>query len=152
MSKFKPEKLFVDFKNDVTEVGPIMPRYYTMTHSDETANLYVSIGLNYDWSKVTSMRDEVLGGWDKVLGKYILRLYIHVDGAGGLNASVFRDKIFREELPLAITAIRYADKELIEKYPYLDEAPIIVEFNSKYKEFSKIESWDKLKDYEIKET
>lgn len=147
MTEFKPNKLFVDFKKGVTQTEPIVPRCYTLTHSDLTADLYLSIGITYDTQKITPMRDEVLADWVKVAGEYTLEVYLHVDGAHGLVNTTLRDEIFRRELPLALTAIRYGDRKFFEAHKNLDDAPIIVHFNSVLPEFMKTEGWGKLSDY-----
>ena len=63
MSRLKPEKLSVEFRKGVTTTEPIIPRRYTLTHSDVTADLFLTIGLIYAYDKVNAMRDEVLGEW-----------------------------------------------------------------------------------------
>lgn len=147
MFEFKLEKLFVSFKSGIKKTEPIVSRCYTMTHSDETQDLFVTIGVVYDWDKITSMRDEVLAEWVKEDGKYKMNVYLHVDGENGLKETKIRDGIFRNELPLALTSIRYADRKLFSKNNYLDNAPIIVHFNSKLDEYNKIENWGIFKEY-----
>ena len=63
MSKLNPEKLSVEFKDGVTSTEPILGRRYTLTHSDITAELFLTIGLTYAYDKIDAMRDEVLGEW-----------------------------------------------------------------------------------------
>ncbi|UCD02581.1 MAG: hypothetical protein JSV23_07915 [Promethearchaeota archaeon] len=41
--------------------------------------------------------------------------------------------MFRYHLPLVFQVIRYADKRLIEEFPFLNESSIVVHFNSKKK-------------------
>lgn len=147
MFEFKPEKLFVDFKNGVTEKSGIIPRAYTMTHSDETGDLFVTVGLIYDWDKITEIRDEVMAEWVKEDGKYKIKIYVHVDGHNGLKETAIRNEIFRKELPLALTAIRYADYKFFNKNPDLDNAPIIVYFNSGVDNYNKKENWGVFKQY-----
>lgn len=147
MFEFKPEKLFVTFKNGVQEIGPIIVRTYTMTHSDETEDLFVTVGLVYDYDKITNVRDEVLAEWVKENGKYKVNVYVHLDGENNDEETKIRDKIFRNELPLALTAIRYADRKIFTENKELDNAPITVYFNSRLKEYNKIEDWGIFKDY-----
>ena len=45
MSKLNPEKLSVEFRDGVTNTEPILGRRYTLTHSDITAELFLTIGL-----------------------------------------------------------------------------------------------------------
>jgi hypothetical protein len=65
MSHLKPEKLFVTYVLGATAIGPVSPRRYTLTHSDFTSDLYLSVDLDYDRKALLGlytklMRDEVL--------------------------------------------------------------------------------------------
>jgi len=42
------------------ETNPIIPRKYTLTHSDITRELFLTIAAKYDYDKITDMRDKVL--------------------------------------------------------------------------------------------
>ena len=48
MFELKKDRLNVIFKDNIGKSRPIMPRKYTLTHSDETAELFLSIGNKYD--------------------------------------------------------------------------------------------------------
>ena len=80
MSELNPEKLSVEFRQGVTETEPIIPRRYTLTHSDKTAQLFLTIGAKYAYDKTNSMRDEVLGRWVKKGKGYFFYVSLHVDG------------------------------------------------------------------------
>lgn len=147
MNNFIKDKLSVTFMKGITKEEPIIPRCYTLTHSDETGDLYLDIGLKFAYNKITSTRDEVLAEWSKMGNKYILKIDLHVDGPlNGLDIRK-RDKIFRKELKLAIESIVYGDKIFFYKHNILDESPVVVYFNSKEEEFNKIECWGIIKDY-----
>lgn len=91
------------------------------------------------------MRDEVLAEWlekDKV---YSLHVYCQV--SGGIGTLRFRDKIFRRELPLVLEAFRYGDRNLFQAYPFLDEAQILIHFQSKKEKYNKVEDWGSPKKY-----
>lgn len=142
MSKFIPEKLSVEYRGGVTPTEPIMPRRYTLTHSDVTGDLFLTIGIHYAWDKVNPMRDEVLGEWKTNRSFLYYCVYLYVDqGEHNQNASAKRNEIFRRELPLALTAIRYGDRFLFNTYPNLDQALIIINFISAYPQFARQESW-----------
>jgi hypothetical protein len=69
MSRLRPDKLHVRCAGGVTPDGPITPRRYTLTHSDATGDLYLTIGPDYDRQQISGwytrlMRDEVLAEWD----------------------------------------------------------------------------------------
>lgn len=152
MGKLNPEKLSVEFRDGVTSTEPIIPRRYTLTHSDITAELFLTIGSKYAYDKINSMRDEVLGEWIKNGETYSYYVYLNVDEDGqfGAKAAAIRDFIFRRELPLALEAIRYGDKEFFSAHPELDKSPIIVFFMSTYPEFNKVENWGTFSNYVLR--
>jgi len=149
MSKLNPEKLSVDFREGVTTTEPIIPRRYTLTHSDITAELFLTIGLKYAYDKISAMRDEVLGEWIKTRNGYFFHVYLHVDGQLGPTVTAIRNAVFRRELPLALEAIRYGDKKFFSVHPNLNNSQIIVYFNSINPYFNSIENWGTFSDYDI---
>lgn len=149
MSKLNPEKLTVEFREGVTSTEPIIPRRYTLTHSDITAELFLTVGLSYAYDKINASRDEVLGEWIKKGEDYFYYVYLYVDGQFGTAAAALRNFIFRRELPLALEAIRYGDKAFFNAHPELDNAPIIVHFISTNPQFNKIENWGTFSKYDI---
>lgn len=147
MKKFDPNKLSVEFREGVTTTEPIIPRRYTLTHSDITAELFLTIGLTYAYDKITDMRDEVLGEWIENEGSKLYYVYLYVDGESDLGKTTVRNYVFRRELPLALEAIRYGDRELFSAHADLDNSPIIVFFMSNYPQYNKIENWGTFSDY-----
>lgn len=146
MIRLNPEKLSVEFRPGVTATKPIIPRRYTLTHSDITAELFLTIALVYAYDKTNSMRDEVLGEWIKKGEKYFFYVYLYVDGKNPMITAI-RNYVFRRELPLALEAIKYGDKELFNSHPELNTSPIIVHFMSSIYQFNKIENWGTFSDY-----
>ncbi|MFC4558369.1 staygreen family protein [Virgibacillus kekensis] len=142
MSEFKPDKLFVEFNNGISLTAPVTPRLYTLTHSDTAGELFLSIGKHYAWDKINPMRNEVLAEW-RVNGDHLhYCVYLYIDqGEHDLHVSEKRNEIFRRELPLALTAIRYGDRLLFNAHPKLDYAPIIINFMSTYPQLSRQENW-----------
>ena len=151
MSNFTPEKLSVEFRNGMTPTGPLLPRHYTLTHSDTTAELFLTIGTHFAWDKVdTKIRDEVFGIWNIKGNQMFYDVYVYLDrGEYDLATVKKRNEIFRRELPLALTAIRYGDRMLFCKYPSLDYAVITVHFTSNYPPFSTQENWGNFINYSI---
>jgi hypothetical protein len=149
MSRLDPEKLTTEFREGVTETAPIIPRRYTLTHSDITAELFLTIGPDFAFDKVTAMRDEVLGEWLLVDGSIRYYVYLHIDGELDQGMSEIRNYIFRRELPLALEAIRYGDKHFFVAHPEMDHLPIIVYFLYKNPEYNKAEYWGNFADYDI---
>ena len=72
---------------------------------------------------------------------------VEVDKGEELSNTIKRDKIFRQELPLALMAIIYGDNLLLENNKELYEATIRVKFNSKINEYNVLEEWGIVKNY-----
>lgn len=147
MYKLNPQKLYTRFFPGTTAYYPIKSRHYTLTHSDKSGNLFLSIALTYMNTQITPNRDEVLAKWSKDAASF--GVYIHVDSE---PVKTFADSerrlaIFKRELPLALEAIRFGDRKLFCMYPHLDCADILVYFKSTYPALTKTERWGKLADY-----
>ena len=91
-----------------------------------------------------------MGEWKRHGNSFYFYVYLSVD-QGPYNHSVLakRNEIFRRELPLALTAIRYGDRIFFNTYPPLDHAPIIVNFMSSYSEFARQENWGTFQRFSI---
>jgi len=146
MERLNPEKLNVEFRPGVTTTEPIIGRRYTLTHSDIIAELFLTIGLEYAYDKITGMRDEVLAEWQTDKGYPFLYVYVYVGDYGPVITSV-RNAVFRRELPLALEAIIYGDSEFFIAHPQLDNAPIWIYFDSTDTNYNKFEYWGTPMDY-----
>ncbi|MEG6586585.1 staygreen family protein [Dendrosporobacter sp. 1207_IL3150] len=141
MNRLAPAKLTTKLRN-VTRTEPIIPRRYTLTHSDETAKLFLSIGQEYAYDEITAMRDEVLAEWCWTMNGYKLCGFVQIDlSPTNKLQSVTRFSIFKRELPLVLEAIRFGDRRLFEQYPFLDYSDIYIHYSSVYSELSGCEYW-----------
>lgn len=155
MSRLKPEKLFVKYLFGANSKGPVTPRRYTLTHSDVTGDLFLSVGGDYDRKSTSGfytrfMRDEVLAEWCEDGNVFSFHVYCHVSGGIILGRAGWRLSIFRREMPLVLEAIRYGDREFITEHPDLDNSPVIVHFKSSKDKYNRIEEWGALRDYRQK--
>jgi hypothetical protein len=133
MRRLNPEKLRVKFLSGAKPESPIVPRRYTLTHSDLTGNLFLSIGCDYNLRQISGwyskfMRDEVLAEWKFKRDEYSLHVHLHVSGGFVFGRASWRDAIFRRELPLVLEAIRYGDRNLFTANSQLGHARIWVHF------------------------
>lgn len=144
--RLNPDKLYVELRDGVTYTEPVIGRIYTLTHSDITADLFLTIGRQCAYDKINAMRDEVIAEW-RMNGVPYLYVYLYVDGQFSPATSAIRNEIFRRELPLALEAIRYGDRYLFDAYPDLDNACIWVYFDSTNPEYRRLENWGYMKDY-----
>lgn len=147
MHVLDPAKLTTRLRN-VTPNKPIIPRKYTLTHSDETAELFLTIGKEYAFNEITAMRDEVLAKWCRTINGYKLCGFIQID-LSPMNQlqSVTRFSIFKRELPLALEAIRFGDCRLFDQYPFLDYSDIYIHYSSKYPKLAGFEYWGMPRNY-----
>ena len=122
-------------------------RKYTLTHSDETGELFLTIGKSYDYENIKyKLRDEVLGSWEKENDYYLL-INLELDIDSDINRTIKRNKMFRKYLKLALNSIIYGDRLFFECNKELYEADIVVNFNSKFKEYNVVENVGKVKEY-----
>lgn len=153
MNRLRPEKLHVQYAPGSEPAGSVAPRCYTLTHSDATGDLYLTIGPDYNRSQISGwqirfMRDEVLGEWrDEGKG---LALHVHCHVSGGLVAGLagWRYRIFKRELPLALEAIRFGDRVFFQARPALDQAPVLVHFHAVQSRYDRVEPWGVPADYQ----
>lgn len=156
MSKFNPDKLAVKFIHQATPEGPLYPRYYTLTHSDATGDLYLTIGTEIDRQQVSGlytrlMRDEVLANWEPLEGGPVLNVHCHVSGGLVFGSASWRYSIFRRHLRMVLEAFRYGDDMLFLSYPELDQAPIQVRFYARQPRYNRTEHWGVFEAYHWEE-
>ena len=149
-----PEKLHVKYLQDTTPTAPVTPRFYTLTHSDSTGDLFLSIGPSYDTKQISGlytrlMRDEVLAELKKDPEELSLNVQCHISGGIILGRAKWRYNIFCSELSLALEAIRFGDKAFFDHDPKLDKTPVLVHFQSADKRYNKTEKWGSLEDYKL---
>jgi hypothetical protein len=154
MSRLNPDKLHVTFADDTTPQGPVVPRRYTLTHSDVTGDMFLTIGPEHDLKQASGwytrlMRDEVLAEWLEGDQQPTLHVHCHVSGGLVLGPSRFRFEIFQRELPLVLEAIRYGDSTLFENHPHLDQAVVLVHFHARELRYDRVEDWGPPADYDV---
>lgn len=153
MSRLRPEKLHVRLAEGWMADGPVTPRRYTLTHSDMTGDLFLTVGPSFDRAQISGlytrlMRDEVLAEWREEEGPS-LHVFCHVSGGLVFGSASFRYAIFRQELPLVLECFRYGDHRLFEAHPELDDAPIRVHFRSSRRRYRRRERWGTPADYRL---
>ncbi len=152
MSRLNPQKLHVNYLLGAEPKTLIIPRRYTLTHSDVTGDLYLTIGPDYNLKQISGwytrfMRDEVLAECKDSQDSPSLHVYCHVSGGLVLGRAGWRYAIFRSEMPLVLEAIRYGDRTLFAANPRLDHAPILVHFQASQPRYNKTEAWGIVADW-----
>lgn len=153
MDHLNPDKLHVDFIDCANPEGPITPRAYTLTHSDMTGDLFLTISQRYNFPQVSGfytrlMRDEVLAKWD-VNEPKSLHVHCHVSGGLIFGSPGMRYRIFQYSLPMVLEAFWYGDRILLSLHPELAMGQVIVHFHARQKRFNKDEAWGKLDEYKV---
>ena len=154
MARLNPDQLHVKWLDETTSTGPVSPRHYTLTHSDSTGDLFLTIGKSYDLAQIAGwytrlMRDEVLAEWQYCEGQWFLLVHCHVSGGLVFGSAAWRYQIFQRELPLVLEAFRYGDHQLFLTHPELDQASAKVKFNAVQPVYQRVEEWGYLRDYSL---
>lgn len=152
MKRLNPNKLHVKYLAGTLPERIIIPRRYTLTHSDRTGELFLSIGDNYNTKQLSGlytrfMRDEVLAEFCSKDDAFIFKVYCHVSGGFVLGTAQWRYNIFKYELPLVLEAFRYGDRNLFEQNVKLDKTSVLVYFKSANSRFNSIENWGAFSNY-----
>ncbi|MEA5084393.1 MAG: staygreen family protein [Lachnospiraceae bacterium] len=147
MKVLNPQKVFVQYRDALTPYNPIISRKYTITHSDTTAELFVFISNNFAEDKITNLRDEVRVAWQQNKTKLVLMGSVLVDGTGVVGKPEIRNKIFYNEMPTALQALRQADRFLFHENPTLNSTPILIHFISSNNSYDKVYSFGVIGDY-----
>jgi len=135
MPIFDAAKLTVKFGDGTLTDGPLTSRCYTLTHSDRTGDLFLTVDAEYDRRALRALqvrleRDEVRGEW--VITAEEPRLDLHMMAQGGLplfGSGAMRCRIFRHYRPMVLAALRHGDRAFAAAHPELDRAPVTARFH-----------------------
>jgi hypothetical protein len=152
MARLDRDKLHTRFAQGATREQLLFPRCYTLTHSDATGDLFLTVAPDFARRQISGwytrvMRDEVLAEWKQDNGRAVLQIHCHVSGGLVVGSAGFRDAIFQHELPLVIKALRFGDRRLFDVHPELDRTPVLVHFHSKQRKYDRVEDWGHCADY-----
>jgi len=146
-----PENLHVRFLEGANAAGPVTPRAYTLTHSDATGELFLTIGQQYDLDQISGfythiMRDEVLAKWEED-DSLTLHVHCHVSGGLVVGSGRWREAIFRQHLPDVLRAFWWGDQPLIRATPQMAQAAVVVHFHARQKKLNRAEIWGRFEQY-----
>ncbi len=154
MSALDPAKLHVRLQPGLETGRLTLPRRYTLTHSDRTGDLFLTIARDYDQQHISGwytrlMRDEVLAEWIDTPRGPAVDVHCHVSGGIVFGSATWRDNILRMHMPMVIEAFRQGDAALFAAQPELDRSPVRVHFHSQRSKFARMEPYGTLGDYVI---
>ncbi|WP_138419635.1 staygreen family protein [Aquibacillus sediminis] len=138
---FDPKKLYVNLITPATHTKPVIGRKYTLTHSDETGELFLDVGYRYNDQAINwKMRDEVIAEWSiNPTNQISLVEYAYVDsGEYSKEEATYRFQIFQKEMATALKGIMNGDRTFIYMYPSLLYKPIYIFYHSIYPEYNQI--------------
>jgi hypothetical protein len=152
MQRLQPEKLHVYFLPGTSPEILKLPRRYTLTHSDRTGDIHLTIGPEWDKEQISGwytrcLRDEILGEILNNGEKPVLKIHCHVSGGMALGTARWRYGIFRRELSLVLEAIREGDGILFQENPGLDDMPVTISFHAHKKQYNREEAWGTIGQY-----
>jgi hypothetical protein len=152
MSRLDPQKLHVRFVAPASEDEPITPRCYTLTHSDRTGDLFLTIGSEHNRKQIAGWYTRLMH--DEVLAEFSphgegCSLHVHCQVGHGLGSAKYREAIFRQELPLVFEAFRFGDGRLFLGHPYLDSAPVFVHYHGRRAENDLVEDRGEIRRYSL---
>ena len=154
MSDLDPAKLHVRYEGAVRADGPLTPRRYTLTHSDRTGELFLTIGPSHDNRQISGwytrlMRDEVLAEWLEEAGQRSLHVHCHVSGGLVLGSASWRLSIFQRHMRQVLQAFRMGDASLYAADPSLDQAHAVVHYHSHKPDLARVEDLGPLQHYRL---
>ena len=154
MSKLNPSKLHIIFLEEAYKRELRLPRRYTLTHSDFTGELFLSIGASYNQKQISDwytrlMRDEVLAEIREEGDVISLHVYCHVSGGIAFGTAGWRNDILQYHMQMVIETLRYGDQELVSAYPQLDDMKVRVHFVSKHAKYNRVEDWGVFSEYRL---
>lgn len=141
ISQFNASKLHTVFLPHANECLPVNGRKYTLTHSDTTGDLFLTIGNHFNHAAINiKMRDEVLAEWIRKNEQFIFIGKVYISGGEfDEHSSKNRFYIFQREAQLALTAIFYGDRAFFNKYPQLLDSSVFIHFESVYPQFNQVQ-------------
>lgn len=150
-ARFEASKLKVLFMGeDINTRTRVVPRTYTLSHCDFTADLTLTISniIQRDQLKGWYSKDDVVAEWTNVNGELFLNIHCYVSGPNPLSAMAaeLRYLIFSKELPLVLEAVLYGDAEFFRERQELMDALVRVYFHSSSNKYNRMECWGPLKD------
>jgi len=156
MSGLDPARLHVRLQPGLETGRLALPRRYTLTHSDRTGDLFLTIARDYDRKQISGwytrrMRDEILAEWVDTPAGPALEVHCHVSGGLVLGSAAWRNGILLTHMQQVLQAFRQGDLPLFASQPELDHSPVRVRFHSHRPTFDRIESRGTLADYAIRQ-
>lgn len=149
MDNFDTTKINIELRNKVDIAAPVLGRSYTVTHSDDTGDIFVTIGTDFAVDRFGPLNDQVLLRMECFNGQFQLNGLVCLDLPGSKFSIKQRSDIFSEKMYLALMSIRYADSYFYEKCCSRDTIPVYMHFYSKDPRYDRVHYFGEIGDYTI---
>jgi len=125
-----------------------LQRKYTNIHNDETSEVLISVGKDYNKKMLESKEaviseTQIIGKWCYKDGKYKILLQAIVSSTKNPQTEI-RNFIICNELSLVLEAIGLAETALVKSNPKLAKTKIYVNFLSIDPKYNRVEYWGRL--------
>lgn len=152
MNRLNLARLQLNLLPGLAPVSVTSPRRYTLSYAHTTREISLSIGPDYDRRKLDNWFNymtqlALVANWQYGPEGWALHVHCHVSGGLALGTAVWRDRFFRNTLPLALEGIRAGDGQLFQALPQLDTAPVLVQFHGRQAQYNRLERWGRIGDY-----
>ncbi|KGP90008.1 hypothetical protein N780_07200 [Pontibacillus chungwhensis BH030062] len=146
---FSPYKLYTQYRPDIAHFTPFSERIYTLTHSDQTGDLFLTVSKEFAVDQTNEMRDEVFGWWSLLPDTTVQFQGSVLVGTEDIPESQqdIRYQVFMREMSTALKGIFYGERWLVEMNPVLFEAPIWIQFKSNLSKYRGNVYFGRVKDY-----
>lgn len=126
-----------------------LPRKYTNIHNDQTREIFISVGKNYNKTMLSS--PEAINVESQIIGKWIKKNQIVLQAIISTEKNPqaqIRNTIICNELGTVLEGIALAETALLKLHPKLGNTKIYVNFKSIDKKYNRVEYWGKLKNWQ----
>ncbi len=138
MERVNPENLKIEYRKGIIPNGPIIPRRYTLTQTDNDI-FFLTVALYYAYDQLNNNRGGIKGEWEQENNQYLYKVKINMDQEVGLLKSFVKKQVLVRKLSRALEAIYYANQELFQSHPVLKNSSIYVEYESSFNENNPVE-------------
>lgn len=138
----------------------VTPRRYTLTQAGAIGSVAVAIGDVFDEEALNNPRTQMVR--DELTAELTtnrsnrpeLHVTCHISGvsvAPPFSDPSWRAKVFEAALPIALSAIRWADRDFYRRHPAYDRAPVYVHFLASEPDYQGVGVYGWLGDYALLE-
>lgn len=153
-------KTFVSFIGKAQHNPDVTPRRYTLTQAGSAGSVAVAVGDIYDYEALLSPRTQMVR--DELTAELVLtpdnqpelHVYCHVSGikvSPPFSDPNWRAQVFEAALPVALSAIHWADRDFYRRHPEFNRSRVLVHYQADEPQFDRIAAYGWLGEYAVDE-